>query len=480
LTFQITIIQQNDSHSHMEPHWEGFYGQDMDYRMTGGFARIAQYVKQVREKNPNVLFIDNGDLFHGTGPAVLSKGEALLPVVEKMDFDVWVPGNWDYAYGPKQLLGIANRLHFPTIASNVFDTKHGLLLFPPYIVKEMQGIKVGIIGLTFPYEDKTMPTTFSEGNSFTLGLEVLPKYIDHLKSKEKVDLIILVEHIGLPLSQKLATMVSGIDVILSGHSHDRIRRPIKINNTLIIQSGSHASFLGQLDLKIMNGRIIDYEHQLIPLFVDQFGEDPETAELVNQAVVPYKEMGQTVVGKTAIPLHRMFLLEAPMDQLITDAYMHYMQADITFSHGWRYGVPVLPGPMTMKDIWQIIPSNPELFTVEVEGRELVQILEKNLISVYASDPFQQMGGYILRSTGIYMAFKPYNGDNHRIECLEVQGKPIQLNKRYKVVGAGQQDLRELGTRRKFLGVKAHDVITQYLGDIQEYRRESNKNSIISI
>ncbi|WP_339062143.1 5'-nucleotidase C-terminal domain-containing protein [Tepidibacillus marianensis] len=376
MTVNLTILQQNDSHSHIEPHWEGFYGQEMSYQMTGGFARIAQYAKQLREKNPNVLFVDNGDLFHGTGPAVLSKGEALLPVVAHLDLDVWVPGNWDYAYGPKQLQGIANSLPFPTIACNVFDSVHGIPLFPPYIVKEMQGIKVGIIGLTFPYEDKTMPSTFSEGFSFTLGLEVLPKYIDHLKTKEKVDLILLVEHIGLPLSQKLATLVPGIDVILSGHSHDRIKRPMKINNTLIIQSGSHASFLGQLDLKIMNGKIIDYEHQLIPLYADQFEEDPETRDLVNQAIAPYQEILEPVLGKTAIPLHRMFLLETPMDQLITDAYMHYMEADITFSHGWRYGVPVLPGPITMKDIWQMIPSNPELFTVEIEGREILQILEK--------------------------------------------------------------------------------------------------------
>ncbi|KXG42941.1 bifunctional metallophosphatase/5'-nucleotidase [Tepidibacillus decaturensis] len=476
---QLTIIQQNDSHSHIEPHWEGFYGREIRYDMTGGFARIAQYVKQQREKNPNLLFIDNGDLFHGTGPALLSKGETLIPVVSNLGLDAWVPGNWDYAYGPKQLQNLANRLPFSTIACNVFDSVHGIPLFLPYIVKEMQGLKVGMIGLTFPYEDQTMPPSFSEGLSFTLGLEVLPKYIEHLRTKEKVDLVILIEHIGLPLSQKLATLVTGIDVILSGHSHDRIKRPMKINNTLIIQSGSHASFLGQLDLKISNGKIIDYTHQLIPLLTDQFEEDPLIKELVDQAIIPYQNLQENVVGKTTIPLHRMFLLETPMDHFITDAYMHHINADISFSHGWRYGVPVLPGSITMKDIWQIIPSNPELFTVEVEGRELMQILEKNLTSVYASDPFQQMGGYILRSTGLYIAFKPYNGEGNRIEYVEVNGEPLKLDKSYKIIGAGQQDFRELGSRRKFLGIKSHDAIVQYLKEIKEYKGR-NSNYVTSI
>jgi len=302
----LTIIQLNDTHGHMESHWEGFYGKEISYQMVGGFARIANYVKKKKDENPNVLFIDNGDTLHGTGPAVLSKGEALIPVLSNLMLDVWVPGNWDFAYGPIQLMKLANRLPYPTVACNVFDSIHGTPIFRPYIVKEMKGLKVGIIGLTYPFEDKTMPSSFSEGLHFTLGLDVLPKYIEQLRDREKVNLVILIEHIGLPLSQKLATLVSGIDVILSGHSHDRIKLPLKVNDTLIIQAGSHGSFLGQLDLEWNNGKIVDYTYQLIPLYKHQFEEDQQTKELIEQAIQPYQKILDPVLGKTLTPLHRMY------------------------------------------------------------------------------------------------------------------------------------------------------------------------------
>ena len=480
MTKKVTIIQLNDTHSHMETHWEGFYGKEISYRMVGGFARIAHYVKKQKEKSPNVLFLDNGDIFHGTGPAVLSKGEALLPVMSNLMLDALVPGNWDFAYGPKQLLKLTGQLPFPTIACNVFDREDGTPIFPPYIIKELQGLKVGIIGLTYPYEDQTMPANFSEGLFFTLGLDVLPKYIEQLRVRERVDLIILAEHIGLPLAQKLALLVPGIDVILSGHSHDRIKIPIRINDTLIIQAGSHGSFLGQLELELSNGKITNYNYQLMPLYRDRFVEDMDTKELINQAIQPYRQLLEPVLGKTMTPLHRMYLHETPMDNFITDSYMHYLDGDVSFSHGWRYGVPVLPGLITMKDVWQIIPSNPELFTLEVEGRKLLQLLEKNLASVYARDPFQQKGGYILRSTELFMALKPYNSDGHRIEHIEVKGEPLQLDKVYKVIGAGNQDFKELGNHKKFLGIRAHDVIKEYLRDIKEYKGEQRRNNVVSI
>jgi len=183
----------------------------------------------------------------------------------------------------------------------------------------------------------------------------MPAMIKKLREEERIDLVVVVSHMGLPLDVKLASLINGIDVILSGHSHDRITRPILENGCIIIQSGASSSFLGRLDLTVEWGHITDFKHQLIPLFTDKYEDDPEVAQIVEEILYPYRQKLDLVVGKISTPLHRMTLNESPMDRLITDSYLHHTDADIAFSHGWRYGSSILPGPVTVKELYQIIP-----------------------------------------------------------------------------------------------------------------------------
>jgi len=188
-----------------------------------------------------------------------------------------------------------------------------------------------------------------------LGVDQMPAMIKKLREEERIDLVVVVSHMGLPLDVKLASLINGIDVILSGHSHDRITRPILENGCIIIQSGASSSFLGRLDLTVEGGHITDFKHQLIPLFTDKYEDDPEVAQIVEEILYPYRQKLDLVVGKISTPLHRMTLNESPMDRLITDSYLHHTDADIAFSHGWRYGSSILPGPVTVKELYQIIP-----------------------------------------------------------------------------------------------------------------------------
>ncbi|WP_257988459.1 5'-nucleotidase C-terminal domain-containing protein [Bacillus sp. V33-4] len=126
-----------------------------------------------------------------------------------------------------------------------------------------------------------------------------------------------------------------------------------------------------------------------------------------------------IVGRTNSILHRMTLNEAPMDRLITDSYLHSYDCDLTFSHGWRYGTPIAPGPISMDDLHSIIPTNPEMFTLEMDGHRLLKAIEKNLEQVFSADPFKQKGGYILRSSGLFMTLKPYNPEGNRIQSLQI-------------------------------------------------------------
>jgi len=323
----------------------------------------------------------------------------------------------------------------------------------------MQGIKVGIIGLTYPYVDETMPDSFSKGLVFSKGVDETRKCVTELKGQ--VDVLLLLSHMGLPLDVELTSLVDGIDLILSGHSHDRIEQPIKVNGTVVVQAGSSSSFLGKLDVTLDNGKIEDCHYELISID-EQFQEDEEMAGIIADILEPYQQERANVVGKTDSILHRMTLNEAPMDKLITDAYLNAFDADLAFSHGWRYGTPVPAGDITEYDLHTIIPTNPEMFTMEMTGDRLVKALEKNLEMVFSRDPFKQKGGYILRSSGLFMAFKPYNPEGNRIQKLLIGGKEIDMGKNYKIAGGGSQLFKGAEADKTYQGTHAIAVIKQFL------------------
>ena len=472
---QFTLIQQNDTHGCLEAHNELFWeAEGPILKKAGGFSRIRQYVKDLKKEKDNVLFFDGGDLFHGTMPLVATKGEAIVPILQRMGLDGFVPGNWDYAYGKKQLRQLTDQLGFPALACNVFDGDTRENFFKPYVLKELDGIKVGIIGLTYPYVDITMPTAFSEGLRFTKGVEEVTAAVEALRGQ--ADVIVLLSHMGLPLDAKLVSLVDGIDIVLSGHSHDRVQKPIVQNGTYIVQAGSSSSFIGRLDVEMENGAVSDIRYELV-VVDEQLGEDEEIKALVDGVLAGYEQERETVAGKTEELLHRMTLEEAPMDKLITDAYFSAFECDAAFSHGWRYGHPIASGPVTLYDLHTIIPTNPELFTLELTGKELWNALEHNLEQVYSSDPFEQKGGYVLRSSGIKMTYKPYNPKGHRIQTLQIAGGPIQPEKTYRVTGGGSQSFKKHEDKKAYQGVLAVDVIRSFLEEQGAYRIEEGARVI---
>lgn len=473
----ITIFQQNDSHGCLDTHDEFYWqGNKPVLRKAGGLARINQYVKYVKRQQHNVLFFDSGDLFHGTLPLIKSQGEALIPILKKMEIDGFVPGNWDFAYGKEQLKKMTSELPFPTLTCNVREKDTKKPFFSPYTIYQMDGMDVGVIGLTYGYEEQTMPGHFTEGLSFTLGIEEVSYIVQTLRVQ--VDLIVVASHLGLPLDVKLASFVKGIDVILSGHSHDRIRRPIIVDGTIVVQAGSNSAFLGRLDISLESGNISHFEYQLIDVH-EGLQEDLEVNDLVKSAVEPFNEELNHIVGKTNNLLHRMTLEQSPMDKLITDAYLHSYNCDIAFSHGWRYGPPIAAGSLSMYDLYSIIPTNPYLFTVEVEGYALRNILENNLEMVFAADPFEQKGGYILRSSGLTMTYKPYNPKGNRIQTLYVGGEELDHHATYKVVGGGEQLLKGIEKSKTYVDARAIDVICSFLKDKGSFEL-NNFNQIISV
>ncbi len=459
----LTIIQLNDSHAYFDLHQEMFWnGGQAVYRPAGGYARIATIVKQIRaESQGSVLFCDCGDTLHGTYPALKTQGQAMIPVLNSLGLDA-MTAHWEFAYGPAIFKQLTAELGYPMLAINVFDQVTKKSLFSPYSVKEIGGLRIGLVGIASNIIDKTMPPSYSEGLKFTLGREELPLIIDVLRTQEKVDLILLISHLGFPQDMQLLSEVEGIDICLSGHTHNRLNKPVLQGKTLVIQSGCHGSFLGRLDLELDCKRIVDYRHQLIEVEAN-INPDPAVDDLIRQALAPYQKELSTVVGKTATALNRATMLETTMDNYLLQALLENTGTQLAFSNGWRFGAPIIPGEVTVNDLYNMIPMNPPISTVELTGEEIVTMLEENLERTFACNPYDQMGGYVKRCMGLNLYFKVENPKGQRIQELFVQGKQVRPDKVYTAAFVTMQGVAaKYGTNRQNLEMHAIEAMERYL------------------
>ena len=461
----LTVIQMNDSHAYLDLHQEMFWKADQAvYRPAGGHARIATLVKQIRSSNPErTLFCDCGDTLHGTYSAQMTQGEALIPILNSFRLDA-MSAHWEFAYGPEIFKQRTAQLNYPMLAINVYDEVSKKNFFPPYAIKEFGGLRIGLVGIASNIVDKVMPSSFSKGIYFTLGREELPSIIQNLRAKEKVDLIILISHLGFPQDMKLMSQVSGVDVCLSGHTHNRLFKPVVQGDTLIIQSGCHGSFLGRLDLDVEGGRIADFHHQLIEVGVE-ISPDPEVDYLVDEALSPYQEELSTVVGHTATALNRGTMLETTMDNFLLQALLESTQAQLAFSNGWRFGAPIIPGEVTLNDLYNIIPMNPPISTVELKGEEILEMLEENLERTFASDPYEQMGGYVKRALGLNAYIKIENPRGQRIQKVFVGNEPLELGHHYPAAFVTEQGVaQKYGRNREQHSEPCIDALKAYLAN----------------
>jgi 2',3'-cyclic-nucleotide 2'-phosphodiesterase (5'-nucleotidase family) len=459
----LTIVQMNDTHAYFDIHQEMFWqGDHAEYRLAGGFARIATIVKQIRaESQGNCLFCDSGDTLHGTFPAVDTQGKAMVPILNSLGLDA-MAAHWEFAFGPEVFIQRVAELNYPMLAINIFDKVKKKPVFQPYVVKEIDGLRIGLIGIASNIVDKTMPPSFSNGIYFTLGNDELPPIVDVLLSKEKVDLIVLISHLGFTQDMKLLTEVHGIDVCLSGHTHNRTYKPVLAGKTILIQSGCHGSFLGRLDLEILDGQIVDYQHQLIEVEAS-IQPDSTIDELVKQALAPYTKQLSEVVGETATALNRGTSLDTTMDNFLLQALLEITGAQLAFSNGWRYGAPIVPGIITLNDLYNIIPMNPPVSTVELLGEEIREMLEENLERTFSCDPYRQMGGYVKRCLGLTVYFKIENPAGQRIQQLFVGNKEVQSDKYYTTAFVTMQGVpQKFGRNRGNMPERVIEAMRKYL------------------
>ncbi|MDP3959625.1 MAG: 5'-nucleotidase C-terminal domain-containing protein [Pseudorhodobacter sp.] len=461
---RLALLQINDTHGYLEPHPELVWDYEgATFSTMGGFARIKTVFEAVRaEAAGAVLAFDNGDTFHGTHAAVSSKGRALVPVLNALGLSA-MTAHWDFAWGPDHVKELAGALHYPVLAANCWQKDEDSHPFQCTLMCEAGGLRVGVIGLAATILDKTMPPNFAAGLRFTDGIDETRAEAASLRA-EGADLIVVLSHLGYPQDICLAESVSGLDVIISGHTHNRLEVPTEANGALIIQSGCHGSFVGRLDIEVQQGRIERFQHRLIPVD-DSIEPDAATQVLVDRAMQASRAMQQIVVGQTAIALHRCTSLDSPMDDLLLAAIADAAGTAIAFSNGWRYGAPIRPGPITLHDLWNMIPTNPPVSVVDMSGAEIWEMIEKNLENTFSVEPFGQRGGYAKRFRGLTVNAKLENPKGRRVEAIfDTQGK-ISAAQIYPVAFVTAQGVpAHMGRNRCDLEILAIDALRAWLAD----------------
>lgn len=461
---ELTILQLNDSHGYLDQHLELFWsGGEPTFAPAGGFPRIKRIADGIREETDGkMLFFDCGDTIHGTHAAVSSEGLGVVPIANQLGLDAWT-AHWEFAWGPEHLKEIAGEMNHPLLAINCYDEATDKHVFDTTRIIERAGLRIGVVGVAATIVDKTMPAHFSEGVYLTMGDEELRLEIEHLRGDEDCDLIVVISHLGFPQEVKLAKETDGIDVLLSGHTHDRLYRAVRVNGAIIFQSGCHGSFLGRLDCTIDDGRIASWEHRLL-VVGDDVEPDWELQGMVREVTAPEADAMAEVVGETRTPLFRAKVLDSTMDNLLLQSLLDETGAQMAFSNGWRYGAPVKPGPITVGDLWNIIPVNPPVSTCTLTGAELREMLEENLEHTFARDPWNQMGGYVKRSMGFHCYLKVERDSGMRIEELFVDGRHVRDEDEFDVAFVTTQGVPEkYGSNREDHDIHAIDVLREYIG-----------------
>lgn len=450
----------------------------------GGVAHIKTVAEHVRKTRgaQNVLFLDSGDTWQGTGVALKTKGEAIVKAQNYLGIDVMV-GHWEFTYGKERVKELIGMLDAKFISQNIvgddsFSDEFEELIFEPYTIEERGGAKIGIIGQSFPFTSTANPKEFTQGWSFGLRLETLQTYVNELRDEHKVDCVVMLSHDGFSVDQEVARKVKGIDFILSGHTHDPSPKPIVINGTVIVIAGSHGKYVGRLDIDAKNGKVKKYEYKLIPIASNIIPADPAGEKLVDELYAPFAAEMNEVLGKTKNILYKRDTFFSTFDQLINDAILDEMKCDISFTPGYRWGTTVLAGEdILMDNVYEMCGiTYPNVYTFELKGDKIATLLEDIADNVFNENPLYQQGGDMSRLGGATYDIAVSNPNGKRISNLNIGGKPIDVNKMY-IVSSWGGNLQNAGTNLQEKKTRAvYDVVRDYIKR-QKVVDVSNKGNV---
>ena len=441
----VTLLQTTDVHCQLHPHDELFWEHGKSvFRKTGGYANLKTYFDIARKKNHNTFIIDTGDMFQGSELSVKTTGKALQPILNSLDYDLYIPGNWEVVYYKENMQKLLGGLNAPKICSNMYhdlgERKKGELIFPPYYTWNVAGIKIGFVSYTDPLVPIRQSPAYSKGIIYTFPEENLAYYVNVLKVQEQCDFIILLSHLGLSQQIELAnhTACKGVDYIFGGDTHERVRKPIQCKYSKVVEPGAFGSFVGRLDLIVENGKIIKEHYNLDEVDAKRYKPNAAVQAIIAKNELPLKKDITKVVGYSTIPLYRYFVVENTIDTLIIDALMWKVKPDIVLSNGFRFCPPNATRdatgniPITEGFIFDMLPVDSTVRTAKVSGKQISEWLEKELNNVFAKDAHMRLGGWVVKFKGMKVEFKAFEEMGKRVKKVIVNGEKLDAEKMYVV------------------------------------------------
>ena len=409
-----------------------------EYGRLGGLDRIATVIKAIRGERgeDKVLLLDGGDTWQGSYTSLKTDGQDMVDAFQLLKPDAMV-GHWEFTFGEERVLSIIEEMDYPFLGGNVFDSEWDEQVFDSTAFFERGGVKVAVIGQHFPYTPIANPRHFIPSWSFGIRPERIQANVSSARA-EGAEVVVLLSHNGFDVDQKVAKTIEGIDVILTGHTHDAVPEAIRINDTLVLSSGSHGKFLGRVDLKVEGGKVVDYASGLIPIFADAITPDPEMKSFIDGVRAPYEHELNKVIGKTTQLLYRRGNFNGTWDDLICAGIREERDVEIALSPGFRWGTTLLPGQdITIDDLYtQTSMSYPKVYRIEMSGKQLHEVLEDVCDNLFNVDPFYQQGGDMVRVGGINYTCAPKEAIGKRITNMTLtdSGKPVDPDRIYSVGG----------------------------------------------
>ncbi len=406
------------------------------YGRMGGLDRAATVINAIRSDRPDALLLDGGDTWQGSYTTHHTNGQDMVNVMNALKPDA-MTSHWEFTLGIDRVTEIVETLDFPFLGANIFDSEWDEPAYDPYKMFERGGVKIAVIGQAFPYMPIANPGWMFPGLSFGIREERMVEVVDEVRAKG-AELVVLLSHNGFDVDRKLASRVDGIDVILTGHTHDALPEPVMVGKTMLIASGSNGKFVTRLDLDVRDGQVMGFAHKLIPIFSDVIAPDPMVAKLIDEQRAPFADQLSEVLGTTDNELYRRGNFNGTWDDLLCNALIDEREADIALSPGFRWGPSLLPGQdITREDLFNATAmSYPEAYRSEMTGEFLHVILEDVADNLFNPDPYYQQGGDMVRVGGMGYSIDVSKPQGSRITDMTIlkTGELVEPSKTYTVAG----------------------------------------------
>ena len=449
-----------------------------EFGKFGGYAYLKTLIDTLKSQaNNNCLLLDGGDTWQGSGLSLLENGKDMVKASNLLGVDV-MTGHWEFTFGEEIFLENLRNFDGDFVAQNISLTEEAIFegleavdddnhFQKPYVVKTINGSRVAVIGQAFPYTPIANPQRFIPNLTFGIRDSELQELINNIKNKEKPSLIVMLSHNGVDVDKKMASKVSGIDIILGGHTHDVLPKPVIVknnsNSTLVINSGCNGKFISVLDLNV-RGNSFSYKYKLLPVLSNQIKPSKKMIRLIDSLKKPHKDHLDQTIGKSNLDLYRRGNFNGSFDNLICDSLTHVLDTEISLSPGFRWGPTVLANDdIKMSDIYNHTAiTYPNVYRREMSGENIKNILEDVADNIFNPDPYLQQGGDMVRTSGLSYEISPKNKMNNRITNIRTKdGKLLKNNKKYTISGWASVNSIESGK-------PIWDITREYLSDIKYY------------